>query len=1395
MRPGRRFIPWWGWFAVVPLPASPCIGQGSDHPAEVGQPPIPADIDQLTFEELQAEFGRLYREGNDALAAKRYDDALAAFSRGLELSPFDRWNAYGITCAYSLKGDVERGLRWLALTAEWGMAESHHDVLADPDLALLRADPRFEEIFRGFVRNREAEEGTLAGMDRDSVAARRREREQLAAITRRTPIAWLDGHASQVTGLRFDAAAERFITWGEDGAAWLWNAHTGEALGSISPISRQGVSFEFSGDGERLLLLDLPVGLASLWDGRAADPIATLQRGDEVVTAAAISPDNRLAATGDALGAVRLWDAATGEMRPLAIVSAAAIDQIEFGPKGDRLLARDQRGVMTVWDLATGREMATFGHAQRQVTSATFSADGARVLCGCTGPAAVVVACDGQSAPVEFAGSGEDAWASVHWADDGRKLLVSAPGGTGTIRVAAAKSAPSGSIIAELSGLPVMRARLMLDPTGRRLVTVTVEGAILWDLADGRRLADLANAPHPGIVQSAFSGNGSLVAMTNYVLPSPEVRIWDTATGALQGVLRVEGTVVRALSFTDSGSHLGIAAVDRSAYTWDGHGNLGTRTPSGNGAGRVLRAVGHFRTKRGLLAPDGRAAVAFADASVAGADDSDDSASTCRLWDLATGATIRPLRGHATSANQGAFTADSKQLVAGGSGDGHGHGDHIKLIDVESGNPVREFIAGPWQHVAVSPDGSRVLGRGSPERIVVLFDAATAAPLARIRHVQPYGSHEGDHRAQAAFSADGALIATAHLDGSIGIWDARDGARKGTLRGHTNVIIHIAFATKRNLLATVGRGLRGEVRIWDADRLEARDVFRGHEGWVHDAAFDSASARIASAGEDHTVRVWTLGGAAGAGVPADPLVLRGHRAPVNSCAFSPDDSLVLSGSSDGTARLWDSSTGAIVAVLEGHTGDVVDGAFTADGQRILTTGRDGTLRVWHGRTGQLLATRVEYAGAGWLTFDAAGYYAFGGAAPEWARFSGRDASCPLSSYAGILHDPARVRASLAGHPARPPILPSPPEVRLASPRSGITPDRTVIVDALLEDRYAVESVTVMQDDAPIDAALVRAALSLEPGGRRGRLTLPLQIPPHRSDTTIRVRAANVRGIHSAVRSARVQYEAPTRDLYLLALGVSDYNDDSLDLACPVRDVDDLIRRLSDQEKSFYSRVHVQRLVNAEVTPASLQRLERTFLLQAKPEDTIIVFAAGHGMRNNLNEYWFLTSTATIDDPYTGIGREALEELVTWEKLHAERRILLLDTCHSGSMVGRRGVSRLYEKDDVDALMRESRTGLYILAASSSDEFAREQRGNGVFTAAVLEAIEGAADRTPHGNGNGLVEIEEIKKYAEEQVLARSGGQQRPTFPEVRGGENFPVARVPPRPPDQPTDQPPAPVSP
>jgi len=119
------------------------------------------------------------------------------------------------------------------------------------------------------------------------------------------------------------------------------------------------------------------------------------------------------------------------------------------------------------------------------------------------------------------------------------------------------------------------------------------------------------------------------------------------------------------------------------------------------------------------------------------------------------------------------------------------------------------------------------------------------------------------------------------------------------------------------------------------------------------------------------------------------------------------------------------------------------------------------------------------------------------------------------------------------------------------------------------------------------------------------------------------------------------------------------------------------------------------------------------------------------------------------------------------RIEAERVVTFLDASYSGAAGGRTFASKKTRSGSVDDLFLERLArskGRAIIASSRPSEvsIAGADLRHGFFTYYLLEGLKGAADL----NRDGIVSLQELYEYVEQQVLHKSravGGNQHPVM--------------------------------
>jgi WD40 repeat protein len=295
---------------------------------------------------------------------------------------------------------------------------------------------------------------------------------------------------------------------------------------------------------------------------------------------------------------------------------------------------------------------------------------------------------------------------------------------------------------------------------------------------------------------------------------------------------------------------------------------------------------------------------------------------------------VRVLARHIGAVLDARFSPDGSQIVSGGAD------RSVRIWDAQTGEQLT-VISGHNARVlstAWSPDGATVssVAFGDP---VVVWDAASGNELANlsVQFVEKLTTH--------AWSSDRYLIAGDDY-GSVPVWDGRKNLEVGSLGFRQR--IHSIDCSPDGTKLVVG-GDDGRIKIFQKDSrtelytISGRTVTAqiGHSGTVYAVAWALDGSRVASAGDNGSVRIWdALAG-------RQLLDLVGHAGAVRAVAWSPDSERIASGGDDRVVRIWNAHSGEEIQDLPGHVGAVHAVDWPPDGALLLSAAADRSVRLWN----------------------------------------------------------------------------------------------------------------------------------------------------------------------------------------------------------------------------------------------------------------------------------------------------------------------------------------------------------------------------------------------------------------------------------------------------------------
>lgn len=1092
--------------------------------------------------------------------------------------------------------------------------------------------------------------------------------------------------------------------WGMASLGGFGGQIRGAHAAAFSPDGRAIVSI---GDGLQVRDKKLTVRHQVLyWDISRPQNIHRLSkdRADVVV----VSADSALAATGTKDGGITIWDLAAKTPPSKFEKPGVAITALAFSPSGHELASSGSDKIVRIWNVKSGLENRAVEATHQHTIKYLAYVDQGRTLVS-----------------RNIVGQIELFDESLN-KDKSRSLAVSV-----------IASNTTGSAIAIMS--PDMRLQV-LELASKKSVK----------LEAGRSVV------RPGI--GAFSPNGREFAMTAFDGTYAWVNVWNTQNGQLVQTVSDGKNFASTISYASNGRTL-LVAGSRGMTAWETDlwrklpvnvFDSGIKSLSSSGNGTVVVAGGYngtfllnlgvendVRTISGIgQSPTSAAFSADGKKLALGGDDG-----VARLWDLVTGKQVNEIGVRGVAAVSLLDFSSDGQVLGAAMG-----GGETMLSNASTGELISKFSSigeGEFSSAyAWSEDLKKiaVVVQAGPQNILRIIGSQAGKALVE----KPIGRKSGSIR----FSPDARLLSLAD-NNSVRIIDATTGKETRAIDEH----LVVAQAYSRDMKSLALAKFDGTIKLYDAttgNRLRTFGV----------------------AGKLDVIERSRLEGSV-------LMQLPGHEQSVSSIAFSPNGKILASGSVDNTVRLWSVDSKSELFVLNGHAGTVSSLAFSPDGRHLVSTSVDGSAKLWSVSAGVLLASLYSLEDGNWVVtnqdgrFDTADLEQIKGL--QWVVADDPLTPVPIEAFMRDYYEPGLLSRVLAGEKF--PTIRSLAELNRVSPEvkiMGVKPDPAAngrfsvnVEVSNISGQTGKQKLYSGAQDLVLFRNRQRVAgidedLKIAPGQSKRFEFAGIRLPSSSASIEFSAYAFNSDRVKSQTayldyqsKQSMTEFNKPR--IYLLNIGIDQYGGAFSSLQYAVADAkamqEILLKTLgksrdlkeseiipvllvaeqgagSTNAKKEDIKTVLDLLAGKAVSDQRKKNIPNANKLQAAgPDDTLIVFFAGHGMNGDNGTFHLIPAGPGTDRRNGAQSVESIstDDLTHWLKdVDAGTMVMLLDACHSGAAVagegfkpgpmGSRGLGQLaYNKK------------IRILAASQADDVAMESEKikHGLMTYALVN--EGLQD--------------------------------------------------------------------
>jgi hypothetical protein len=440
---------------------------------------------------------------------------------------------------------------------------------------------------------------------------------------------------------------------------------------------------------------------------------------------------------------------------------------------------------------------------------------------------------------------------------------------------------------------------------------------------------------------------------------------------------------------------------------------------------------------------------------------------------------------------------------------------------------------------------------------------------------------------------------------------------------------------------------------------------------------------------------------------------------------------------------------------------LIDGAqladirLTADERHIVQINRDGRFFVSR-LTDSTQVLAGAYADDEVVVMSDGGLYdtTYEGAQSVQIAFVGQRGAYSFHQFEAALRRPGLAAAVLSGKTKdlEQPQINSPPTVNLtlSEAAAGGTRNGRVVADA--ED--GLVSITIFVDG--------RLKQRFAVNGKHADVSLTIEdVGGGRWVSAVSTDTNGSTSLPSAIKIPGPP--RPQGTLRSLAIGVDKYVDPKIaSLSYAKTDARNLAKALATTRGRVFNSIKTTLLLDEDVTPKTTLQTIYELANATNPEDTLVLFFAGHGVDGNnfgqADAGFMLTThlSRTADLATTSVKWTDVANALARSKGTV---IVVLDACHSG-MAGREAFAS--NEAAASTLLTRTRAPIVVIAASKGRQLSEEdpQRGGGLFTAALVDAIVRDREKVQRAE-SALIDLGELYSAVKSRVMKDSEARQTP----------------------------------